>query len=148
MDLKELYHNRWVRFGFWALLYLLWVIWLGNYWWLLGLAVIFDHHITRKVKWLFWKKEYKEGEKRNVILDWVDAIIFAVVVVTFINIFFFQAFKIPSSSMESSLLTGDHLFVSKLAYGPRVPQTPLTVPFTHNVLPGGRKESYSTLIQN
>ena len=147
MSLKELYHNRWVRFGFWALLYLLWVIWLGNWWWLLGLAVIFDHHITRKVKWMFWKKEYKEGEKRNVVLDWVDAIIFAVVVVTFINIFFFQAFKIPSSSMESSLLTGDHLFVSKLAYGPRVPQTPLTVPFTHNVLPGGG-ESYSTLIQN
>ena len=49
--------------------------------------------------------------------------------------------------MESSLLTGDHLFVSKLAYGPRVPQTPLTVPFTHNVLPN-RKESYSTLVQN
>ena len=147
MNLKELYHNRWVRFGFWALLYLLWVIWLGNYWWLFGLVVIFDHHITCKVKWLFWKKEYKEGEKRNVILDWVDAIIFAVVVVTFINIFFFQAFKIPSSSMESSLLTGDHLFVSKLSYGPRVPQTPLTVPFTHNVLPGGG-ESYSTLIQN
>ena len=96
---------------------------------------------------MFWKKEYKEGEKHNILLDWLDAIIFAVIVVTFINIFFFQAFKIPSSSMESSLMTGDHLFVSKLSYGPRVPQTPLTVPFTHNVLPGGR-ESYSTLIQN
>ena len=90
--------------GFWSVLYLLWVIWLGNYWWLLGLAVIFDHHITHKVKWMFWKKEYKEGEKRNVWLDWLDAIIFAVVVVTFINIFFFQAFKIPSSSMESSCI--------------------------------------------
>lgn len=147
MSVKELYHNRWVRFGFWALLYLLWVIWIGNYWWLFGLVVIFDHHITRKVKWLFWKKDYKEAEKHNVLLEWLDAIIFAVVVVTFINIFFFQAFKIPSSSMESSLFTGDHLFVSKLAYGPRLPQTPLTVPFTHNVLPGGR-ESYSTLIQS
>ncbi len=147
MTLKELYHNKWVRFGFWALLYLLWVIWLGNYWWLFGLIVIFDHHITKKVKWTFWKKRYESGEKHNIILEWLDAIIFAVVVVTFINIFFFQAFKIPSSSMESSLYTGDHLFVSKLAYGPRVPQTPLTVPFTHNVLPSG-KESYSTLIQN
>ena len=147
MSLNELYRNRWTRFIFWTLLYSLWVIWLGNYWWLFGIAVIFDHHITRKVKWTFWKKEYKEGERHNVLLDWLDAIIFAVVVVTFINIFFFQAFKIPSSSMESSLLTGDHLFVSKLSYGPRVPQTPLTVPFTHNVLPGG-KESYSTLIQN
>ena len=132
--------------SFWAILYTLWVAWLGNWWWILGLVVIFDLHITKKVKWLFWKKDYKEGEKRNVWLDWLDAIIFATVVVTFINIFFFQAFKIPSSSMESSLYTGDHLFVSKLAYGPKVPQTPLTIPFTHNVIFG--KESYSTLIQN
>ena len=146
MSLKELYHNKWARFGFWAVLYILWVIWLGNYWWLFGLIPLFDYHITQKVKWLFWKKDYKEGEKRNMLLDWLDAIIFAVVVVTFINTFFFQAFKIPSSSMESSLYTGDHLFVSKLAYGPKLPQTPLTIPFTHNVI--GGKESYSTLIQN
>ena len=146
MSLKELYHNRWARFGFWAVLYIMWVIWLGNYWWLFGLVPVFDHHITRKVKWMFWKKEYKEGEKRNALLDWLDAIIFAVIVVTFINTFFFQAFKIPSSSMESSLYTGDHLFVSKLAYGPKMPQTPLTIPFTHNVI--GGKESYSTLIQS
>ena len=145
MSLKELYHNKWCRFSFWAVLYVLWVIWLGNYWWLFGLVPIFDYHITRKVKWLFWKKEYKEGEKRNALLDWLDAIIFAVVVVTFINTFFFQAFRIPSSSMESSLYTGDHLFVSKLAYGPKLPQTPLTIPFTHNVIAG--KESYSTLLQ-
>ena len=146
MSVKDLYHNKWARMTFWSVLYLLWVIWLGNYWWLFGLLVIFDHHITRKVKWLFWKKDYKEGEKRNALLDWLDAIIFAVVFVTFINIFFFQAFKIPSSSMESSLLTGDHLFVSKLTFGPRIPETPLTIPFTHNVIFG--KESYSTLIQN
>ena len=143
---KDLYHNKWVRMTFWSILYLLWVIWLGNFWWLFGLVVIFDHHITKKVKWLFWKKYYKEGEKRNSLLDWLDAVIFAVVFVTFINIFFFQAFKIPSSSMESSLLTGDHLFVSKLTFGPRIPETPLTIPFTHNVIFG--KESYSTLIQN
>ena len=146
MSLKELYHNKWARFGFWAVLYVLWDIWLGNYWWLFGLVPIFDGHITKKVKWMFWKKDYKEGEKRNALLEWLDAIIFAVVVVTFINTFFFQAFKIPSSSMESSLYTGDHLFVSKLAYGPKMPQTPLTIPFTHNVI--GGKESYSTLIQS
>lgn len=145
MSLKEFFHNRWVKFGFWALLYLLWVVWLGNWWWILGLAVLFDLIVTKKVKWLFWKKEYKEGEKHNAALDWLDAIIFAVIVVTFINIFFFQAFKIPSSSMESTLYTGDHLFVSKLAYGPRMPQTPLTIPFTHNTI--GSKESYSELIK-
>ncbi len=92
------------------------------------------------------RKKFRTNSKvLNWILDWVDAILFAVVVVTFINIFFFQAFKIPSSSMESSLYTGDHLFVSKLTYGPRMPQTPLTIPFTHNVIFG--KESYSTSLQ-
>ena len=146
MSWKEFIQNKWVRLGFWSALYLAWVIWLGNYWWLLGLGVIFDLIVTKKVKWLFWKKEYAPGEKHNALLDWLDAIIFAVVVVTFINIFFFQAFKIPSSSMESTLYTGDHLFVSKLSYGPRIPQTPLTIPFTHNRAFGG--ESYSTLIQN
>ena len=146
MSWKEIIQNKWLKLGFWSLLYVAWVIWLGNYWWLLGLGIIFDLLITKKVKWLFWKKEYAEGEKHNVWLDWLDAIIFAVVVVTFINIFFFQAFKIPSSSMESTLYTGDHLFVSKLTYGPRIPQTPLTIPFTHNTAFG--HESYSTLIQS
>lgn len=146
MTLKEFIHNKWTRFGFWALLYILWVIWLENYWFLLGLGVIFDIFITKKVHWNFWKKRYKKGEKHSAWNDWLDAIVFAVIVVTLINTFWFQAFKIPSSSMEKTLYTGDHLFVSKLTYGPRLPQTPLTVPFTHNVMFG--KESYSTLIQN
>ena len=146
MSWKDIIQNKWVRLGFWSVLYVAWVIWLGNYWWLLGLGIIFDLIVTKKVKWLFWKKEYAPGEKHNFWLDWLDAIIFAVVVVTFINIFFFQAFKIPSSSMESTLYTGDYLFVSKLAYGPKLPQTPLTIPFTHNVAFG--RESYSTAIQN
>jgi signal peptidase I, bacterial type/signal peptidase I, bacterial type len=143
---KDIYKNRWVRFGFWAVLYTLWVIWIGNYWWLFGLAVIFDIFITKKVKWAFWKKEYKEGEKHNAALDWLDAIIFAVIVVTFINIFWIQAFRIPSSSMESSLMTGDYLFVSKVAYGPKLPQTPISMPFIHNTFPISHKESYSTAL--
>lgn len=146
MSLKEFTRNRWTKFGFWTLLYIAWVIWLGNFWWLFGLIVIFDIFISKKVHWNFWKRRYKEGEKHSAWNEWLDAIIFAVIFVTFVNIFFFQAFKIPSSSMERTLYTGDHLFVSKLAYGPRVPQTPLTIPFTHNQIFG--KESYSTLIQN
>ena len=145
MNWRDITANRWVKFIFWALLYVLWVIWLGNFWWLIGLGVIFDIFITRKVHWNFWKKRYKEGEKHSAANDLLDAIIFAVIVVTFINIFFFQAFKIPSSSMESTLYTGDHLFVSKLTYGPKIPETPLTIPFTHNNIFG--KESYSTLVK-
>lgn len=143
--MKELLQNRWVKFGFWALLYLLWVIWLGNYWWLFGLPVIFDIFISKKVKWAFWKKKYAPGEKHNVVLDWVDAIIFAVLVVVPLNIFVLQAFRIPSSSMESSLMTGDYLFVSKLAYGPKLPSRPLSIPFVHNTIFG--KKSYSDLIK-
>ena len=145
MSLKDIIRNRWAKFSFWALLYLLWVVWLGSWWWLAGLVVIFDIFITRKVHWNFWKKRYGEGEKHSAANDWLDAVVFAVIVVTFINIFFFQSFKIPSSSMESSLYTGDRLFVSKLTYGPRLPQTPLTIPFTHNTIFG--HESYSTLVQ-
>ncbi|MCF0177739.1 MAG: signal peptidase I [Bacteroidales bacterium] len=122
------------------------MIWVGNYWWLAGLVVVFDMFITKKVKWAFWKKHYKEGEKHNALLDWLDAIVFAVIVVTFINIFFFQSFKIPSSSMEKTLMTGDFLFVEKLSYGPRMPQTPISMPFMHNVFPGGG-ECYSTAVR-
>ena len=145
MKWKEFTSNKWTKFTFWALLYLAWVIWLGNFWWLLGLVVVFDATVTQKVHSPFWKKRYTAGAKHSPWTDWLDAVIFAVIVVTFVNIFFFQAFRIPSSSMERTLYTGDRLFVSKLAYGPRVPQTPLTIPFTHNVIFG--KESYSTLIQ-
>ena len=145
MKLRDFIQCKWTKFAFWALLYVAWVVWLGNYWWLFGLIVIFDIFITKKVHWNFWKKRYKEGEKHSAANDWLDAVIFAVIVVTFINIFWFRAFKIPSSSMESTLYTGDHLFVDNLTYGPRVPQTPLTIPFTHNVIFG--HESYSKLIQ-
>ena len=92
------------------------------------------------------KKRFSTGNKvLDWVLDWVDAILFAVVVVTVINTFWFQSFKIPSASMENSLYTGDHLFVSKLTYGPRMPQTPLTIPFTHNTIFG--RDSYSTSVQ-
>lgn len=147
MKLKGFHKNKWVRFSFWAVLYSLWVLWVGNYWWFFGLGVVFDLFITKKVKWAFWKKRYKEGEKKNPWFEWLDAIVYAVLLVTFINVFFIQAFKIPSSSMESSLYTGDHLFVSKLSYGPRLPQIPLSTPFIHNSLPLSHRESYSTAIR-
>ena len=137
--------NRWIKFSVVAACYLLWVIWLGNFWWLLGLIVIFDLYITKKVKWAFWKKKYEKGEKRNVWLDWLDAIIFALIAATFVKAFFFEAYMIPTSSMENTLMTGDYLFVGKLKYGPVRPRNPLTVPLTHNVIFG--KESYSRVIE-
>ena len=79
------------------------------------------------------------GESKNrhvvTVMGWVDAIVFALVAVYFVNLYFFQNYVIPSSSLEKSLLTGDYLFVSKMSYGPRVPQTPLHMPLAQHTLP-------------
>lgn len=109
------------------------IIWLGNYWLLLGLPILFDVYISKKVHWAFWKK--KGVKKQSVAVEWIDAIIFAVVAATLIRMFFFEAYTIPTSSMEKSLLVGDYLFVSKVAYGPKVPNTPLSFPFAHHTMP-------------
>ena len=77
----------------------------------------------------------REKVKKGAVREWVDAIIFAVVAATIIRTFFIEAYTIPTSSMEGSLLRGDFLFVSKVAYGPRVPMTPLSFPFVHHTLP-------------
>ena len=68
-------------------------------------------------------------------MGWVDAIVFALVAVYFINTFLFQNYQIPSSSLEKSLLVGDFLFVSKASYGPRVPNTPLSFPLVQHTFP-------------
>jgi signal peptidase I len=80
--------------------------------------------------------------------EWVDAAIFAVVAATLIRTFVFEAYTIPSGSMEKTLLIKDFLFVSKMSYGPRIPNTPLSVPFVHNYLPfGSSRKSYTELIK-
>ncbi|MCB2407601.1 signal peptidase I [Hymenobacter lucidus] len=79
--------------------------------------------------------------------EWGDAILFAVVAATLIRWATFEAYTIPTPSMEHSLLVGDYLFVSKLHYGPRTPQTPLQVPLTHQTLWGFNVKSYSDAIQ-
>jgi len=127
--------NNYFRFGLTALVYLLWVIWVGNYFLLLGLAIIFDTYITKKVNWTFWKKRNVEKGKRSSTAEWVDALIFAAIAATFIRMFFIEAYTIPTSSMEKSLLVGDYLFVSKVAYGPKMPNTPIAFPFVHHTMP-------------
>ena len=121
-----------LKFGVAFILYLLWVIWLGNWWLLLGLPIIFDLYVSKKINWTFWKRR---NRRNSIFIEWLDAILFAVIAVSFINIFFFQNYKIPSGSMEKSLLIGDHLYVSKLKYGPRIPNTPIGFPMTQNTLP-------------
>lgn len=110
---------------------------------LVGLIVvpfIFDIYITKKIPWSFWKKS-KNPTVRNV-MSWVDAIVFALVAVYFVNIYIFQNYQIPSSSLEKSLLVGDFLYVSKMSYGPRVPNTPLSMPLAQHTLPILNTKSY------
>ena len=85
------------------------------------------------------KKGYAEKadpkKKKGATREWFDAIIFAVIAATVIRMFFIEAFTIPTPSMEKSLLVGDFLFVSKISYGARIPNTPLSFPFAHHTLP-------------
>jgi signal peptidase I len=91
--------------------------------------------ITLKEKEDFTDPDNRPEIKKSVVREWVDAIIFAVVAATIIRTFIMEAYTIPTSSMEKSLLVGDYLFVSKMAYGPKLPNTPLSFPFVHHTMP-------------
>jgi len=85
--------------------------------------------------------------KKSGIREWFDAVIFAVIAATIIRMFLIEAFTIPTPSMEKSLLVGDFLFVSKINYGPRIPNTPLSFPFAHHTMPlTNETKSYSESI--
>ena len=86
------------------------------------------------------KEQYADPLKQKPVIktavrEWVDAIIFAVIAASIIRIFLIEAYTIPTSSMEKTLLVGDYLFVSKVSFGPKVPNTPLAFPFVHHTLP-------------
>lgn len=131
--------KQWAKFIVVLAIYLLILLWLKSWLGLVVVPFIFDVYITKKIKWQWWRDS--EGVTRFV-MSWVDALVFALVAVYFINLFFFQNYVIPSSSLEKSLLTGDYLFVSKVSYGPRKPQTPLTMPLTQHTLPVFDCDSY------
>ena len=138
--MKQISKKQWIKFGISAVLYILFSIWMQNLWLLLGLIVLVDIFLTKYIPWGAWKRS-KNPAVRNA-LEWVDDILFALIAVYFINLFIFQNYQIPSSSLEKSLLVGDYLFVSKLSYGPRVPNTPLSFPLVQNTLPFFNCKSY------
>jgi signal peptidase I len=127
--------NRFTRLFFFSILYVLWVLWLGHLWLLAGLLIIADIHLTHFVNWRFWRKRKPPGEKHKLSTELIDSLIIAVILAIFIRTFFLEAYTIPTSSMEKTLNVGDYIFVSKVRFGPRLPMTPITIPFTHNVMP-------------
>ena len=137
----------WIRAGIWGTLYVVFIFWVAwDDWaslgWLLLLPFIIDIFTTKYIKYGWWKKYKQTKPWLYRVLSWVDAILFALVAVYFINLYIFQNYQIPSSSLEKTLLVGDFLYVDKMAYGPRVPMTPLSAPLTQHTMPswlGGGK---------
>lgn len=125
--------KQWIKAIVWSLIYILFIVWVGNYWWLLILPLIVDSFITKLIPWTWWKKS--RNKTVLAVMSWVDAIVFALIAVYFINTYLFQNYQIPSSSLEKTLLVGDFLFVSKATYGPRVPNTPLSFPLVQHTFP-------------
>lgn len=131
--MRKATRKQWMMFIIVSVLYLLFLLWVRSWWGLIVLPFIFDAYISKIIPWDFWKRSKNPAVK--TVMGWVDAIVFALVAVYFVNIYFFQNYQIPSSSLEKSLLVGDFLFVSKMSYGPRVPNTPLSMPLAQHTLP-------------
>ncbi|MDE5552098.1 MAG: signal peptidase I, partial [Muribaculaceae bacterium] len=131
--------TRWIRFAVVSILFCLFVVWLGNPWVSIAWLLLLDIYITGYIPWTWWKG--RKGPVRTV-MAWVDAIIYALVIVYFIFAFIGQNYTIPSSSLEKSLLVGDYLWVSKVVYGPRVPQTPVHFPLAQHTMPVIGTKSY------
>lgn len=93
------------------------------------------------------KKRDPNKPKKPVWREWLDAALFAIIAATIIRMFFIEAYTIPTGSMEGTLKVNDYLFVSKLAYGPRLPNTPLAVPLVHNTMPIVGGKSYSEAVK-
>ena len=129
-------------------LFIAFLVYIESWWGVIALPFVFDVYFTRKINWSWWKE--LENPDLKTVMSWIDAIVFALVAVYFVNIYFFQNYTIPSSSLEKSLLVGDYLAVSKMSYGARVPQTPLHMPLCQHTLPkfpfGGGK-SYIESVQ-
>ena len=134
---------RYVGFFLTGMLWSFLVVWIGMIFLLPLNLVIYDIFLTRRVDWTL--RKYGLPRYLQSGIEWVTVLVVAILCSFTIKVLFLETYKIPTPSMEETLLAGDYIFVSKLAYGPRLPETPLAIPFYHNKLPSGRK-SYSEKI--
>ncbi|MBO4955946.1 MAG: signal peptidase I [Muribaculaceae bacterium] len=139
--IRETRTSRWIRFGIVAALFIFWVAWVGCWWALILLPLLFDIYITGFIPLTWWKKSKSPAVR--MVMSWVDAILYALILVYFIFTFVGQNYQIPSASLEKTLLTGDYLWVNKISYGPRVPITPIHFPLVQNTLPVFNTKSYT-----
>ena len=132
--------RQWIKMAAVMALYIAFIIWIRSWLGVIVIPFIFDAYITKIVPWTLWRKS--KNKTVRTVMSWVDAIVFALGAVYLVNIYFFQNYQIPTSSLEKSLLVGDFLFVSKMSYGPRAPMTPLTMPLTQHTMPVTGTKSY------
>jgi signal peptidase I len=135
------------KYIWFALSVLLWsaiMVWTRIWYLFIFNLVLLDIFVTRKVDWTL--RSYGLPRFLQSTIEWLAVLVLAVIFSFTIKVLFVEAYKIPTPSMEETLLVGDYIFVSKLAYGPRLPGTPLAIPFYHNKLPSGKK-SYSERIR-
>ena len=145
--INEVTRGGWIRAGIWGTLYVVFVFWVAwgdwkSLGWLVLLPLIVDAFTTKYINYSWWRKYKDTKPALYTLCSWIDAIVFALVAVYFINLYIFQNYQIPSSSLEKTLRVGDFLYVSKMAYGARVPQTPLSMPLMQHTFPawlGGGK---------
>ena len=145
--INEVTRGGWIRAGIWCTLYVVFVFWVAwgdwkSLGWLVLLPLIVDAFTTKYINYGWWRKYKDTKPALYTLCSWIDAIVFALVAVYFINLYIFQNYQIPSSSLEKTLRVGDFLYVSKMAYGARVPQTPLSMPLMQHTFPawlGGGK---------
>ena len=144
---KNVKKSGWIKAGIWCAIYIAFVVWVAwgdwaSLGWLVLLPLIADMFTTKYINYGWWKKYKDTNPTLYTVFSWIDAIVFALVAVYFINLYLFQNYQIPSSSLEKSLRVGDFLFVSKMSYGARVPNTPLSMPLVQHTMPkwlGGGK---------
>lgn len=131
--------NKIIQLVLFSSIYCLWVLWIGNLWLFIGLLVIIEITLIKKVKWRFWKNKNNPGSLKD---DMLDTAFLAIIIAVFLRTFIAGVFVIPSPSMENTLKDGDFILVSKLHYGPRMPMTPVNIPFLYNIIPGTYNRSY------
>lgn len=124
-------------------IYSLFVYWCGNYWLLFGILILSDVFLFGFVPWKF-RKGKGTGDKPRLVAELIEAVLMAVILAFCLRLFLLEAFVIPTSSMEKTINIGDYIFVNKLKYGPRMPMTLFSMPFTHNTLPFSSRPSYKT----
>ena len=148
--LKKIFKQKFklIIFIIFTILWSLFVFLIEGEWLYFVPLILADIIFWETISWQFWKKRKKKKEKRkSEIRNWFDAILFAVIAATILRTFLIEAYTIPTSSMEKSLLVGDFLFVSKISYGPRIPNTPIAFPLVHHSFPGTNKQAFSKIVQ-